>query len=180
MTGSLTLPDVTRDHIHGSVDAPIRLLEYADYECPFCAGVQPIVKALQRLLGDDLCFAFRHYPLTSVLPHAEHAAETAEAAGAQGNFWGMHEMLFENQHALEDRDLAGYAFELGLDRARLLQELVSGACASRVREDSRTGVRAGVNGTPTFFVNGVRYDGAFNLSELLNALASGDYSLVNR
>jgi protein-disulfide isomerase len=96
---ALTLPDPERDHIHGSAHGSIKLLEYGDYECPSCAAAQPIVNEIQRQLGDDLLFAFRHFPLTQIHPHSEHAAEAAEAAGAQGNFWGMHHVLFENQSA---------------------------------------------------------------------------------
>jgi protein-disulfide isomerase len=166
----LTLPDPERDHISGSADGLIRLLEYGDYECPFCGDAQPIVKEIQRRLGDDLLFAFRHFPLTNIHPHAENAAEAAEAAGAQGNFWGMHDLLFENQGALEDDDLVAYAGELGLDETRLIQEVTSSVYAPRIREDFRSGVRGGVNGTPTFFINGERYDGEFNLKYLLNAL----------
>jgi protein-disulfide isomerase len=166
----LTLPDPERDHISGSADGLIRLLEYGDYECPFCAEVQPIVKEIQRRLGDDLLFGFRNFPLTNIHPHSEHAAEAAEAAGTQKNFWGMHDSLFENQRALDDDDLAEYAAELGLDETRLIREVTSSVYAPRVREDFKSGVRGGVNGTPTFFINGERYDGALDLKYLLNAL----------
>ena len=145
-------------------------MEYGDYECLFCAEAQPIVKEIERRLGDDLLFAFRHFPLTNIHPHAEHAAEAAEAAGAQGNFWGMHDLLFENQGALEDEDLAAYAAKLGLDETRLIREVTSGVYAPRIREDFKSGVRGGVNGTPTLFINGERYDGARDLKHLLNAL----------
>jgi protein-disulfide isomerase len=173
MTSStqLKLPDRTRDHIEGPIDAQIALLEYGDYECPFCGEVQPIVKELQRQLGDDFCFAFRHFPLTNVHLHAEHAAEAAEAAGKQRSFWPMHETLFANQHALDDESLAEYAAALGLDEERLIEEVISGAYARRVREDFRMGVRAGVNGTPCFFINGQRYDGARAVEPLLAALS---------
>lgn len=167
----LKLPDQTRDHIQGPSDAPIALLEYGDYECPFCGEVQPIVKEIQSQLGDDLCFAFRHFPLTNVHSHAEHAAEAAEAAGKQRSFWPMHETLFANQHALDDESLAEYAAALGLDEERLIEEVISGAYARRVREDFKMGVRAGVNGTPCFFINGQRYDGARGLEPLLAALS---------
>jgi protein-disulfide isomerase len=167
----LKLPDQTRDHIQGPIDAPIALLEYGDYECPFCGEVQPIVKEIQRQLGDDLCYAFRHFPLTNVHSHAEHAAEAAEAAGKQRSFWPMHETLFANQHALDDESLAEYAAALGLDEERLIEEVISGAYAGRVREDFKMGVRAGVNGTPCFFINGQRYDGARGLEPLLAALS---------
>ena len=166
----LTLPDPDRDHIYGSADGSIRLLEYGDYECPFCAEAQPIIKEIQRRLGVYLLFAFRHFPLTNIHPHSKHAAEAAEAAGAQGNFWGMHDLLFENQDALEDEYLAAYAAELGLDETRLLREVTSGFYAQRIREDFKSGMRGGVNGTPTLFINGERYDGARDLKHLLNAL----------
>jgi protein-disulfide isomerase len=166
----LTLPDPERDHISGSADGLIRLLEYGDYECPVCGEVQPILQEIQRRLGDDLLFGFRNFPLTNIHPHSEHAAESAEAAGAQGNFWGMHDVLFENQGALEDEDLATYAAELGLDETRLIREVTSDVYAPRIREDFKSGVRGGVNGTPTFFINGERYDGTLDLERLLNAL----------
>jgi protein-disulfide isomerase len=150
----------------------MQLLEYGDYECPFCGDAHAIVKEIKRRLGDDLLFAFRNFPLANIHPHAEHAAEAAEAAGAQGDFWGMHDRLFENQGALEDQNIAGYAAELGLDATQLIQEVVSSAYASRIREDFKSGVRAGVNGTPTFFINGERYDGAFDLKHFLSALTS--------
>jgi protein-disulfide isomerase len=144
-------------------------LEYGDYECPFCAEAQLILKEIQRRLGDDLLFAFRNFPLTNIHPHTEHAAEAAEAAGAQGNFWGMHDLLFENQAALEDEDLATYAAGLGLDGTRLIREVASSVYAPRIRDDFKSGVRGGVNGTPTFFINGERYDGKVDLEHLLGA-----------
>ena len=168
---ALTLPDPERDHIYGSAHGSIKLLEYGDYECPFCAAAQPVVNEIQRQLGDDLLFAFRHFPLTQIHPHSEHAAEAAEAAGAQRNFWGMHGLLFENQAALEDEDFAAYASELGLDETRLIREVTSSVYAPRIREDFKSGVRGGVNGTPTFFINGKRYDGALDLRHLLNSLS---------
>ena len=168
----LTLPDPERDHTSGSTDGLIKLLEYGDYECPFCGEAQPIVKEIQQRLGDDLLFAFRNFPLTQIHPHAEHAAEAAEAAGAQGNFWGMHDLLFENQGALEDEDLAAYAVELGLDETRVIREVASSVYAPRIREDFKSGVRGGVNGTPTFFINGERYDGTLDPEHLLNALTA--------
>jgi protein-disulfide isomerase len=168
----LTLPDPDRDHISGSADGSIKLLEYGDYECPFCGEVQPIVKEIQRQLGNDLLFAFRNFPLTQIHPHSEHAAEAAEAAAAQENFWGMgmHDLLFENQGSLEDGDLGAYAAELGLDGTRLIREVTASVYAPRIREDFKSGVRGGVNGTPTFFINGERYDGNLDLEYLLGAL----------
>ena len=169
---SLTFPDPERDHIQGPADAPIKLLEYGDYECPFCAEAHSMVQEIQWRLGDDLLFAFRNFPLANIHPHAEHAAEAAEAAGDQGNFWGMHDLLFENQAALQDEDLAAYADKLGLDAKRLLREVTSSVYAARIREDFKAGVRGGVNGTPTFFMNGERYDAARDLRQMLSALTA--------
>lgn len=162
------LPIPGRDHIQGPEDAPIQLLEYGDYQCPYCGQAYPVVKEIQKYLGKRLCFAFRNFPLANMHPHAEHAAEAAEAAGAEGRFWEMHDMLFENQRVLEDEDLAGYAETLGLDAQRFMKSVQSGANATRIREDFRSGARNGVNGTPTFFINGVRYEGA--VDDLLAAL----------
>jgi protein-disulfide isomerase len=164
------LPQARRDHIQGPIDAPIALVEYGDYECPYCGDAYPIVKEIQERLGDRLCLAFRNFPLVNAHPHAQHAAETAEAAGAQGKFWEMHDMLYENQNALEDEDLAQYAAALGFDARRLISEVLTGAHTARVREDFRSGARGGVNGTPTFFINGARYDDALDFDALLAAL----------
>lgn len=175
----LTRPDNERDHIQGQADARVALLEYGDYECPACGQLYPVVKEIQEQLGNELCFAFRNFPLTNVHPHAEHAAEAAEAAGMQGSFWEMHDMLFENQEALEDEALAEYAAALGLDEVRLIREVRAGVYAERVREDFKSGVRAGVNGTPTIFINGARYDGVRTLESLLAAVMprSGHYTI---
>ena len=163
-------PVGANDHGQGSAKAPITLVEYGDYECPFCGQAYPIVKALQKRLGDQVRLVFRNFPLGEMHPHAEHAAEAAEAAGAQGRFWEMHDMLYENQNALEDENLAQYAEALGLDVTRFVREMSEHTHAARVREDFRSGVRSGVNGTPTFFVNGVRHDGPFDLRSLIAAI----------
>ena len=147
------------DHADGPAAAPVTLVEYGDYECGYCGMAYPIVKSLRRRLGDRLRFVFRNFPLAEAHPHARHAAEAAEAAGAQGKFWAMHDTLFENQHALEDDDLVGYARRLGLDAERVARELAEGTHTKRVRTDFRNGVRSGVNGTPTFYINGRRYEG---------------------
>jgi protein-disulfide isomerase len=163
----LKLPDPKRDHLQGSPDAPVALLEYGDFECSTCGAVYPVLKAVEEQLGDRLCFAFRHFPLTNVHPHAEHAAEAAEAAGAQGHFWEMHDLLFENQDALDDESLLEYAVALDLDAERLIREVLNKTYQSRIREDFKTGIRAGVNGTPTLFINGERYDGPRDFASLL-------------
>jgi protein-disulfide isomerase len=159
-----------RDHVQGPADAPVTLLEYGDYQCPYCGAAHPVVKVVQGYLGDNLRFAFRHFPLTTVHEYAEGAAEGAEAAGAQGKFWEMHDKLFENQPALDYDSLFGYAEELGLDVERFATELENGVYAPRVREDFISGVRSGVNGTPTFFINGVRHEGSFDLETMLEAI----------
>ena len=162
MSGSrLTPPVSSHDHRAGPDDAAVTLVEYGDYECPYCGMAYPIVKAVQRELGAPLRFVFRNFPLAETHPHARHAAEAAEAAAAQGKFWEMHDMLFEHQAALEDVDLLRYAESLKLDAERIARELEAGTYTKRVRDDFRSGVRSGVNGTPTFFVNGERYEGSW-------------------
>jgi formate-nitrite transporter family protein len=156
---TLAPPVSEHDHIAGPDDAPVTLVEYGDFECPYCGMAHPIVKAAREQLGARLRFVFRHFPLREIHPHAEHAAEAAESAGAQGHFWSMHDAIFENQDALEDEHLAAYASGLKLDAERVLGDLASGTYKKRVREDFRSGVRSGVNGTPTFFINGERYNG---------------------
>jgi protein-disulfide isomerase len=166
----LTVPVGPNDHAQGSADAPVTLLEYGDYECPYCGEAYPIVKEVQRQLGQGLRFVFRNFPLANAHPHATLAAEAAEVVGAAGKFWEMHDALYEHQSALTERDLARYARELGVDGTRFAEELRRPAYAERVRADFASGVRSGVNGTPTFFVNGVRHNGSYDLEELLGAI----------
>jgi protein-disulfide isomerase len=159
-----------RDHIDGPLDAPITLLEYGDYECPYCAAARPTVKQVHATLGDTMRFVFRNFPLTTVHPHAQIAAEAAEAAGAQGAFWEMHDMLFAHQDRLSGRDLIAYAAALDLDAGRFATDVDRHKFTPRVREDFMSGVRSGVNGTPSFFINGIRHDGDWDLSSLLAAM----------
>jgi len=159
-----------RDHIQGSADAPVTLVEYGDYECPYCGAAYPIVKEVQARMGDRLRFVFRNFPITTSHPHAEQAAEAAEAAAAQGSFWDMHDALYENQKRLGDEDLRAYAEELGLDVERFAGELGEHVHEARVHEDFLSGVRSGVNGTPTFYINGVRHDDSYELETLLAAV----------
>jgi protein-disulfide isomerase len=166
----LTLPVGERDHAQGHADAPVTLVEYGDYECPHCGRAYPIVKDVQRRLGDTLRFVFRNFPLGESHPHAQHAAEAAEGATAGGKFWEMHDMLYEHQQALGDHQLVGYAKALGLDAAAFEAELRAHAHKARVREDFVSGVRSGVNGTPTFFINGIRFDDSWDPDTLSNAL----------
>jgi protein-disulfide isomerase len=159
-----------RDHILGSRDATITLLEYGDFECPQCGRAHYLLKELLPHVEDWCRYAFRNFPLTQVHPHAERAAEAAEAAAGQGRYWEMHDTLYENQDALQDEDLVGYAQQLGLDLERFQLDLIQSAYAPRVREDFISGVRSGVNGTPTFFINGRRHDGAWDANSLLAAM----------
>jgi protein-disulfide isomerase len=168
--GALTLPVGERDHIAGPSEAPVTLVEYGDYECPDCGRAYPIVKQVQQGLGRALRFVFRNFPLRESHPHAQHAAEAAEAAAAQGKFWEMHDRLFERQFALDDENLIEYAGDLGLDVARFRRELAGRVYEPRVREDFRSGVASGVNGTPTFFINGSRYDELWDVGSLVAAL----------
>ena len=167
----LRLPVSARDHMLGSPDeAAVTLVEYGDYECPYCGLAQETVRGLVDALGDQLCLVFRHFPLTQVHPHALHAAEAAEAAAAQGAFWPMHELLYERQERLDDESLIEYAAELGLDMDRFADELAAHVHESRVREDFMGGVRSGVNGTPSFFINGELYRGSYDLESMMAAL----------
>jgi protein-disulfide isomerase len=162
--------DDDRDHIQGPANAAVTLVEYGDYECPYCGAAYPIVKELQARMGDRLKFVFRNFPITTSHPHAEQAAEAAEAAAAQGRFWEMHDLLYENQRRLRDQDLHAYAEQLGLDVEQFDKDLAEHVHASRVREDFMSGVRSGVNGTPSFYVNGSRHDDSYDLETLLAAL----------
>jgi protein-disulfide isomerase len=168
---ALTLPITQdRDHIQGAPDAAVTLVEYGDYECPYCGAAYPIVKKLQEAMGDGLRFVFRNFPITTAHPHAEQAAEAAEAAAAQSQFWPMHDLLYENQQRLDAGDLLAFADRLGLDVDRFERELEQHVHAARVHEDFMSGVRSGVNGTPTFYVNGVRHDDSYEFDTLLGAL----------
>jgi protein-disulfide isomerase len=162
--------DEDRDHIQGPADARVTLVEYGDYECPYCGAAYPIVKELQARMGERLRFVFRNFPITTSHPHAEQAAEAAEGAAAQHRFWEMHDLLYENQRRLRDQDLHAYADQLGLDVDRFDKELAEHVHAPRVREDFMSGVRSGVNGTPSFYVNGTRHDDSYDFETLLAAL----------
>jgi protein-disulfide isomerase len=159
-----------RDHIEGPADAPATLVEYGDYECPYCGAAYPIIKEVQSRMGERLRFVFRNFPIATSHPHPEQAAETAEAAAAQGRFWQMHDLLYENQRRLRDPDLRDYAERLALDVERFDKELAEHVHAARVREDFMSGVRSGVNGTPTFYINGARHDDSYDVETMLAAL----------
>jgi protein-disulfide isomerase len=167
----LTLPaSEERDHIRGPASAAVTLVEYGDFECPHCGRAHYILNELLAEFADDVRLVFRHFPLAEVHPHAQRAAEASEAAGTQGQFWEMHDVLFENQDALDDESLGEYAQDLGLDLVTFLRDLNAGVHTDRVREDFMSGVRSGVNGTPTFFINGRRHDGPWDLESLAAAI----------
>ena len=147
-----------RDHVRGSSDAPVTLLEYGDFECPFCGRWFPELQRVLQDLGPRVRFVFRHFPISEHHPHAESAAEVAEAAGAQGKFWEMHDLLFRRQAALDDGHLLAYVRELGLDAVRVERELEQQVHRARVRDDIESGLRSGVSGTPMFFINGRRHE----------------------
>jgi protein-disulfide isomerase len=169
-TPTLAIPVNERDHAQGSPAAPVTLVEYGDYECPYCGRAYPVVKTLQRRLGERLRFVFRNFPLNTIHRHASVAAQAAEAAAAQGKFWEMHDLLYENQDNLADADLASYALKVGLEVYRFNADLAGGAYSKRVEDDFRGGVRSGVNGTPTFFINGARYNGKQTVDEMMKAI----------
>jgi Na+:H+ antiporter, NhaA family len=166
---ALTPPvDPARDHVAGP-DGAVTLVEFGDFECPFCIRAYPSVKDVQRRLGDDLRFVFRELPLDKH-PHARTAALAAEAAGLQGRFWEMHDSLFEARGRLAPDDLVGYAHDLGLDLDRFVRDMRSEELDKRVDEDFESAIRSGVNGTPAFFVDGEPYDGAYDADGLAKAI----------
>lgn len=167
---TLTVPVGPDDWSEGPADAPVTFVEYGDFECPHCGAMEPVLKELRRLAGPGMRFVFRHFPLTSSHPFAEVAAEAAEAAGAQGAFWPMHDALLANQNALAAPDLIDRAATLGLDTQRVEADLASHAYEPNVRDDFMSGVRSGVSGTPTFFINGVRHDDDYSLEALVRAV----------
>jgi protein-disulfide isomerase len=159
-----------RDHVRGNPRASVTLVEYGDYECPFCRRAYFEVEEVLRRVGGDVRYGYRHFPLTRVHPLSLMAAHAAEAAAAQGAFWAMHGVLFENQDALELPELLVYARDLDLDVDRLAEEIGSGVHAAKVKDDFRSGVRSGVNGTPTFFLDGLRYDAPWEADQLAAAV----------
>ena len=158
MPDTLTHPISKRDHIQGSSSAAVTLVEYGDYQCPFCGDAYSIIKKLQKHFGERVRFVFRNFPLTRIHAYAQRAAEAAEAAGAQGKFWEMHDYLFEHQEALDAEHLVKAAGTLGLDKVKFDREVAEHVYADRVHADIQSGNDSGVGGTPTTFVNGVRND----------------------
>ncbi|WAC27938.1 DsbA family protein [Ancylobacter sp. SL191] len=167
--GTLTPPVGPHDHAQGPADAPVTLVEYGDYECPYCGEAYPVLKEVQRLMGDELRFVFRNFPLAEAHPHAVQAAGMAEAAAGIGQFWPMHDLLYEHQDALDTASLARYGAAVGLDAASIRATL-EGSHDATVRRDFIGGVRSGVNGTPSLFINGERYDGPREVDILVDLL----------
>ncbi|HLM59482.1 MAG TPA: thioredoxin domain-containing protein, partial [Pyrinomonadaceae bacterium] len=174
----LSRPVGDADHIQGIETAPVTLLMYGAYECPHCVEGNKIVKQLQQRLGETLRFVFRHFPRINVHPHAEAAAEVAEAAGQQNKFWEMHDRLFENYNRLDGEHLVGYAEEMGLDMRQFDRAITGRLFIERVQEDLQSGLASGVRGTPSYFINGVRHNGSGELGVLLEAIKNKANGLI--
>jgi len=167
----LTVPvNISSDHIRGSINAPITIVEYGDYECPYTGMAYPIIKELMKQFGEQIYFVFRNFPLNDIHPHAQHAAEAAEAAAAQDKFWQMHDYLFEHQKALDDRHLLDYAQKVGLDVDKFRSEMSGHIYAPLVNKSLKSGIDSGVGGTPTFFINGQRYEDSYDFDTLTSFL----------
>ena len=163
-------PVTERDHVRGIRTAQVSLVEYGDFEYPYCRAAQAIIDGLMKASGDQLSLTFRHFPLRKVHPHSQRAAEVSEAANSEGKFWAMHDKLFANQEALDDASLVRYAAEISVDAGRVARELDSHQHASRVAEDYMSGLKSGVNGTPTFYIDGTRYDGPVALRDMFTSI----------
>lgn len=170
---TLKVPVSIEDHIQGPEYAPVTLVEYGDYECPHCGRAHPIVQRVQKHFGSRLRFVFRNFPLSEMHPHAESAAEIAEFAGTEGKFWEMHDRLFQNQSRLGGLLYAELAHQLHLSKEELGEALETGEYKNRVHADFIGGVRSGVNGTPTFFINGHRHDASIEFEDLVSAIENG-------
>lgn len=166
----LKIPVSSQDHIQGNDHALITLVEYGDYECPYCGAAYPIVKRIQKHFGERLKFVFRNFPITESHPHAGIAAMSAEFAATKGKFWEMHDLLYENQDNLEFSDLLNYAKSLNLSFDELKIAIENETFSEKIQEDFMGGVRSGVNGTPTFFINGQRFNDSFEYENLLEAI----------
>jgi protein-disulfide isomerase len=170
----LTVPvNIGSDHIRGSINAPVTIVEYGDYECPYTGMAYPIIKDIMKQFGDKIYFVFRNFPLNGIHPHAQHAAEAAEAAAAQDKFWQMHDYLFEHQKALDDRHLLEYAQKVGLNVNKFKKEMSGHVYAPLINKSLKVGIDSGVEGTPTFFVNGQRYEDSWDLDTLSSFLKKG-------
>ena len=166
----ITPINIGTDHVRGSIDAPISIVEYGDYECPYTGMAYPIVKEMMKQFNNKVYFVFRNFPLNDIHPHAQHAPEAAEVAAAQDRFWQMHDYLFEHQKALDDNHLLQYAGKLGLDINKFKKEVTEHTYAPLIEESLKSGIDSGVQGTPTFFVNGERYEDSWDLETFSNFL----------
>ena len=176
----LSIPASTQDHMQGVLNADVVLVMYGDYQCSVSADVYKIIKAIKRELsaafGEDyLCLIFRHFPQTQIHPHAQRAAEAAEAAAAQGQFWSMHNTLFSHQQQLENGYLVEYANDLGLDIPQFLKELSQQVHVDRINEDIESGLQSGVTAAPALFINNIRYTGRWKMTELMTAMLAASY-----
>ena len=169
----LAVPVTQRDHVQGPDAAPLVLVEYGDYECPYCGNAYPVIKQLRSHYGDNLRLAFRNFPVATMHRHASVAAQAAEAAASQGKFWEMHDLLYEHQQELDKADLSHYALRLGLEIYRFESDLSGEAFARRVREDYHGGMLSGVDATPAFFINGERYGGGLDFESFRAARRRG-------
>lgn len=166
----LSAPVTERDHVRGSLEASVVIVEYGDYECPHCGRAYWVVKDLLDELGDEAAFVFRNFPITEAHPRAATVAEALEAAGGQGRFWEMHDWFYEHQHQLEVIDLEEHAQFIGLDVALWKKDLRERAHRGRVNDDLESGRKSGVTATPTFFINGARYEGDYDFESMLGAI----------
>lgn len=166
----LKVPVTSEDHIQGNPKAPITLVEYGDYQCPYCGQAYPIVKQLQEYFGDQLCFVFRNFPLTEVHEYAKASACTAEFAGTYNKFWEMHDLLYENQENLDPEHIKQLVESLGLNTHQLENAMREGTFDRKIQKDFMGGVRSGVNGTPSFFINDHRFNGSYDYDSLVNAI----------
>ncbi|WP_419421233.1 DsbA family protein (plasmid) [Legionella sp. D16C41] len=172
---TLKIPVSEQDHILGPLDAPFSLVEYGDYECPACGLAYPSVKAVQKTLGDNLCFVFRHFPLTEIHPLAGLAASTAEFAAKYDRFWNVHDSIYQNQKSLSQEFLSELVKSQGLALDEFIENIENEVFAEKIRKDFFGGVRSGVNGTPTFFINSQRYTGSFSYDDLLYGITKGKF-----
>jgi protein-disulfide isomerase len=177
----LVVPPSEQDHRQGALNARVVLVEYGDYQCPQCGELYTSIKAIQRQLEatlygrDSLCFVFRHFPQPHIHPQAQKAAAATEAAGAQGQFWQMYEILLEHQQALGDGYLAEYADRLGLNVPQFLRDIARGTYLDRINQDVESGIRSGVTDAPALFINNIRYTGRWTISELTAAIVAASH-----
>jgi len=182
MKGLLKPAVGSTDHILGNANAPLELVQYGDYQCPFCGAAYPIIKNIQYKLGDDLKFVFRNFPLAEIHPNAFNAAVAAEAAALQKKFWKMHDIIYENQEALAWDDLFAYAKAINIDVEQFKKDISKQEVIDKVENDFESGVRSGVNGTPSFYINGKKYNGDYEeriFTRYLKSLLTGDLQEEN-